>query len=167
MSTLDSPSDRTNDRARGQQAMASASYLPDSDRDRTPLNRLTAATNMMRDPDRLLETVRSVYRADGRPRHREPFAMAAIRSYVRFFDSKPLGMLDEQHVSAFVTYLADRSDTTAGTQAMVMEALRFFHAEILHRPVGEDVAYVRAESPARRRSGERTRPVRSLWSFLF
>jgi hypothetical protein len=147
--------------------MASAPLPPVSDRDRSALNRLMAATNAMRDPDRLLKTVRSVYRADGRPRHREPFAMAAIRSYVRFFDSKPLGMLDERHVSAFVTHLADRSRATAGTQAMVMDALRFFHAEILHRPIGKAVAYVRAESPSRRRTGEDARPVRSLWSFPF
>jgi hypothetical protein len=147
--------------------MASAPLPPASDRDRSALNRLMAATNAMRDPDRLLETVRSVYRANGRPRHREPFAMAAIRSYVRFFDSKPLGMLDERHVSAFVTHLADRSRTTAGTQTMVMDALRFFHAEILHRPIGKAVAYVRAESPSRRRTGEDARPARSLWSFPF
>jgi hypothetical protein len=145
--------------------MASASLLSASDR--SALNRLIAATNAMRDPDRLLETVRSVYRADGRPRHREPFAMAAIRSYVRFFDSKPLGMLDERHVSAFVTHLADRPDMTAGTQAMVMDALRFFHAEILHRPIGKALAYVRAEAPSRRRPGEDARPARSLWSFPF
>ena len=167
MSTLDSPSDRTNGRARGQQAVASASHLHASDRDRASLDRLMAATNTMRDPDRLLETVRSVYRADGRPRHREPFAMSAIRSYVRFFDSKPLGMLDGRHVSAFVTHLADRPGATAGMQLLVVDAIRFFHAEILHRPIGEDVAYVRAESPARRLPGERTRPTRSLWSFLF
>jgi hypothetical protein len=93
--------------------------------------------------------------------------MAAIRSYVRFFDSKPLGMLDERHVSAFVTHLADRSDTTAGTQAMVMDALRFFHAEILHRPIGKAVAYVRVESSSGRSPGENTRAARSLWSFPF
>ena len=167
MSTPDSPSDRTNGRACGQRSMASGSLPAASDRDRAPLNRLMAATNMMRDPDRLLETVRSVYRADGRPRHREPFAMAAIRSYVRFFDSKPLGMLDEQHVSAFVTHLADRSGTTAGTQARVMDALRFFHAEILHRPIGDEVAYVRAEPSAGPAPAGRAGPARSLWSFLF
>ena len=147
--------------------MASGSFPAASGRDRAPLDRLMAATNMMRDPDRLLKAVRSVYRADGRPRHREPFAMAAIRSYVRFFASKPLGMLDEQHVSAFVTHLADRSGMTAGTQAHTLDALRFFHAEILHRPIEEEVAYVRAESSVGLAPAGRTGSARSLWSFLF
>jgi len=159
------PSDPVNGRRPERGAEISSSQGPEGNP--LPLDTLRAAITTVRDPDRFLRAVRSIYRAQGRPGHREPFSMAAIGSYVRFFQSKPLGMLDERHATAFLSHLAEKPGMTPVVQAHTLDALRFFHAEILHRPIGDVVPYVRAESPAGPAPAGRAGPARSLWSFLF
>jgi hypothetical protein len=73
--------------------------------------------------------------------------MAAIRSYVRFFASKPLGLLDERHARAYLSHLADRPGVTRARQAVAARAVTFFHDCVLHRPVDLSDGYVSA-SPA-------------------
>lgn len=162
-------SHRPSDRVNGRRPERGTNTSSSQEREGDPLllDTLRAATMTVRDPGRLLRAVRSIYRAQGRAGHREPFTMAAIGSYVRFFRSKPLGMLDERHATAFLSHLAEKPGMTPETQARTLDALRFFHADILHRPMGETAPYVRAQSSAGRVPAQRTRPARSLWSFLF
>jgi hypothetical protein len=115
--------------------------------ERSAIDALRAITASLRDLPHLIRIVRSTYRAQDRKPQLEPAYVNWIERYVRFYQTKPLGLLDEAHVSAFLTHLARRPGVTPSDQKQALDALQFFHAEVLHDPLGTIDPY----TPARRR----------------
>ena len=116
---------------------------PNAD-ERSTLEALRAVTASLRDLPNLIRVVRSVYRAQDRKPQLEPMYINWIERYVRFYQTKPLGMLDAAHVEAFLTHLARRPGMTPTDQEQALEAIRFLHNEILQDDLGNVKSYTRA-----------------------
>ena len=122
------------------------------------LDMLRAATATMREVPRLIKAVRSVYRAQDRRPQLEPAYVTSIERYVRFYSSKPLGLLDDTHLRAFLTHIARRPGVTRREQDLVHEALLFLHNEVLQQDLEPVTDYVRASASSRGRTNQ------SFWS---
>ena len=116
---------------------------PNAD-ERSTLEALRAVTASLRDLPNLIRVVRSVYRAQDRKPQLEPMYINWIERYVRFYQTKPLGMLDAAHVEAFLTHLARRPGMTPTDQEQALEAIRFLHNKILQDDLGNVKSYTRA-----------------------
>lgn len=125
---------------------------------------LQMITASLRDLPRLIQTVRTVYREQERSPQHEPAVIHWIERYVRFYQTKPLGMLDGTHVSAFLTHLARRPGITPSDQTRALDAIRFFHEEVLQTALGEVTDYKEAPH-ARRTVGYSATTGRPLWEF--
>lgn len=117
--------------------------FPNAD-ERSAIETLRAVTASLRDLPNLIRVVRSVYRSQDRKPQQEPMYVNWIERYVRFYQTKPLGMLDDAHVEAFLTHLARRPGMTPTDQEQALKAIRFLHAEILQNPIGEITGFTRA-----------------------
>jgi hypothetical protein len=133
--------------------------------DPSTLDVLRAATATMRELPRLLKVVRTIYRAQDRKPQHEPAHVTFIERYVRFYYSKPIGMLDEAHARAYLSHVAGRPGMTREKQELAHEALLFFHNEVLHQDVAPITDYVRAPAspPAPDDGPEAGGTARSFW----
>ncbi len=138
------------------QSSSDASPSPVLDAD--ALDMLRAATATMREVPRLIKAVRSVYRSQNRRPQLEPAYVTAIERYVRFYSSKPLGLLDDTHLRAFLTHIARHPGMTGREQDLVHEALLFLHNEVLQQDLEPVTDFVRATSTSQGRSNQ------SFWS---
>ena len=141
-----------------------ASSSPNAD-ERSTLEALRAVTASLRDLPNLIRVVRSVYRAQDRKPQREPMYINWIERYVRFYQTKPLGMLDAAHVEAFLTHLARRPGMTPTDQDQALEAIRFLHNEVLQDDLGEIAGYTRAIRRQPMTSDEESETGHSLWDY--
>lgn len=137
---------------------------PNADEQST-LEALRAVTASLRDLPNLIRVVRSVYRAQDRKPQREPMYINWIERYVRFYQTKPLGMLDAAHAEAFLTHLARRPGMTPTDQDHALEAIRFLHNEILQDDLGEIAGYTRAIRRQPMISDEESGSRHSLWDY--
>ncbi len=136
---------------------------PNADEQST-LEALRAVTASLRDLPNLIRVVRSVYRAQDRKPQLEPMYINWIERYVRFYQTKPLGMLDVAHVEAFLTHLARRPGMTPTDQEQALEAISFLHNEILQDDLGEVKSYTRAIRRQPVMSGEEA-SGNALWDY--
>lgn len=123
---------------------------------------LRSVSASLRDLPQLLRIVRSAYRKRDRKPHLEPAYVNWIERYVRFYQTKPLGLLDSKHVSAFLTHLARRPGISPADQEQALDALKFFHADVLQAPIDTVGSYTRAK-PRRRSSTTPDGEGRSFW----
>lgn len=112
------------------------------------LKALRAVTASLQELPRLLQLVRSVYRKQNRKPQDEPTVMSWVERYVRFYRTKPLGLLDAAHARAFLSHIAHKPGITTAMQDEAREAIQFLHAEVLHQDVEPIEGYDRAESHA-------------------
>lgn len=122
--------------------------------DADALDMLRAATATMREVPRLIKAVRSVYRAQNRRPQMEPAYVTAIERYVRFYSSKPLGLLDDTHLRAFLTHIARHPGMTRREQDLVHEALLFLHNEVLQQDLEPVTDFVRASASSQGRTNQ-------------
>jgi len=135
--------------------------VPNTD-ERLKIEALRAITASLRDLPHLIRIVRSTYRAQQRKPQFEPAFINWIERYVRFYQTKPLGLLDATHVTAFLSHLARRPGITLTDQAQALEALRFFHEDVLHDSLGEIDDYTRAQRTSAPVTGDEG-SGRALW----
>jgi len=129
--------------------------------ERSRIEALRTISASLRDLPSLIRIVRSTYRAGDRKPHLEPAYINWVERYVRFYQTKPLGMLDDRHVTAFLTHLARRPGISPSDQEQALDALQFFHEKVLHAPLGPIDDYTRVHR--RRQTSSEDASGRSFW----
>jgi len=74
---------------------------------------------------------------------------AWIRRYVRYHGMRHPEELDNEHVIAFLTYLAAERRIARSTQVQAMSALTLLYADVLKKPLGDIRHVIRSTTPAR------------------
>jgi len=117
-------------------------------------------------PPKLLARVRATMRA----RHMSPRTEAAyaswIRRYIRYHGVRHPQELDDEHVVAFLTYLAAEQRVARSTQVQALSALTLLYADVLKKPLGDIRFVIRSTTPARLPVVLTRDEVRSLLSHL-
>jgi integron integrase len=72
-----------------------------------------------------------------------------VGKYLWYFRNSLLTDLQENTVKGYLTYLAERREVAASTQNQALNALVFFHREVLGRPLGDFSDFLRAKRPKR------------------
>lgn len=130
--------------------------------DASSLEMLRAITASLREMPRLIRVVRNVYRRQNRKPQLEPAYVNWIERYVRFYHSKPLGMLDATHVVAYLSHIGRKPGVTRADQEQALDAIRFLHAEVLKDDLGKIDSYRPAE-PRRPVAVGSSKPGPALW----
>jgi hypothetical protein len=130
--------------------------------DPSSLEMLRAITASLREMPRLIRVVRTVYRRQNRKPQLEPAFVNWIERYVRFYHSKPLGMLDATHVTAYLSHVGRRPGVTRADQEQALDAIRFLHTHVLKDDLGPVDSYRLAE-PRRSVAAGTTKPGPPMW----
>ena len=130
--------------------------------DSSSLEMLRAVTASLRETPRLIRVVRTVYRRQDRKPQLEPAYVNWIERYVRFYHSKPLGMLDATHVIAYLSHIGRKPGVTRADQEQALDAIRFLHADVLKDDLGEVDGYRPAEALRPIAAGT-TKPGPPMW----
>lgn len=133
--------------------------------DLNSIDTLRAITSSLQTLPRLLQLVRSVYRQQNRKPQDEPTVVTWVERYARFYQTKPLGLLDATHARAFLSHLSRRPGMTVRQQEEAREAIAFFHTEVLQQDLEPITGYDQApaQTPAVAATGPST-PERSFWT---
>jgi integrase len=70
-----------------------------------------------------------------------------VNRYLWYFRDRPSTGLQENTVKGYLTYLAERREVAASTQNQALNALVFFHREVLGLPLGDFSDFLRAKKP--------------------
>lgn len=130
--------------------------------DSSSLEMLRAVTASLRETPRLIRVVRTVYRRQDRKPQLEPAYVNWIERYVRFYHSKPLGMLDATHVIAYLSHIGRKPGVTRADQEQALDAIRFLHADVLKDDLGKVDGYRPAEALRPIAAGT-TKPGPPMW----
>lgn len=88
-----------------------------------------------------------------RLRHLSPRTEEAYRHWIRrfilFHGKRHPSELGPDHVSAFLSPLATIAKAASATQNQALQAILFLYRDVLHQPLGEVPAIVRARTPGR------------------
>lgn len=95
-----------------------------------------------------VEKMRGVIRRQHKALATEDAYCGWLRRYLRFLCSQPVaGLTSEAMAELFLTHLAKDLDVSASTQNGAFNAIRFFYADVVNRPL-QDVDALRATRPA-------------------
>ena len=72
-----------------------------------------------------------------------------INRFLRFHENRPLDECSEAECASFLEYLVLQRKVAASTQSQALNALVFFFAKVLERPLGEIGTYARSKRPRR------------------
>lgn len=97
----------------------------------------------------LIGSLRRALRLRRMSRRTEEAYCAWVRRYVLFHGKRHPSLLDERHMTAFLTHLAVEARVSASTQNQALAALLFLYKDVLRRPVGHLTGVVHARRPAR------------------
>lgn len=96
-----------------------------------PLHELTP--NRVRLP-LILEEVRRTYGASNERAYSTAVVVGWVACYLQFYPTKPLGLLDEAHATAFLSHLGRQATVTRRDQERAHDAIVFFHVNVLGQP---------------------------------
>ena len=111
-------------------------------------------------PQEAIDALRQVIRLRHYSLSTEESYCAWLIRYMRFIVGLPGNLVCEQRVEAFLTDLAHR-DVSASTQNQAFNAIVFFYAEVLRKPLGR-VDALRAKKPTQIRTAPSVDEVRAL-----
>jgi len=104
---------------------------------------------MLASRPKLLARVRATMRARHLSVRTERAYTAWIRRYVRYHGMRHPEELDDEHVIAFLTYLAAEQRVARSTQVQAMSALTLLYTDVLKKPLGDIRHVIRSTTPAR------------------
>ena len=111
-----------------------------------PQQSVSGRMTMERRP-KLLDQVRYFMRLKQYRFSTERDYISCIRQFILYHDKKhPLDM-NEVHIQAFLNYLAVERRLSASAQNKALNAISLLYKHILHRPLGDFSASVRAKTP--------------------
>ena len=84
-----------------------------------------------------LNSIRQNIRMRGYSMRTEKTYLYWIRDYIRFNRLQHPKDLTEEHVVAFLSYLANRRDVAVNTQRTALNALAFLYNQFLNQPLGD------------------------------
>ena len=98
---------------------------------------------------RLLDQVRNVIRCKHYSIRTEQSYLQWIKRYIFFNQKQHPGLLNEVHISAFLTHLAVNKKVASSTQNQALCALVFLYRHVLKKEIGEFENLVRAKRPVK------------------
>ena len=98
---------------------------------------------------RLLDQVRDVIRCKHYSIRTESTYTEWIRRYILFHNKQHPKVLNEQHISAFLTHLAVNRKVTSSTQNQALCALVFLYRQVLKMDLGDFENVIRAKKPSK------------------
>lgn len=76
-------------------------------------------------------------RRHGYPYQTEKAFAKWVRRYIRFYNLKHPGKLEEREVMAYITHLAEEQKVMASVQNEALSALLFLYGQVLKQPLQE------------------------------
>lgn len=72
-----------------------------------------------------------------------------MRAFLGYHSQPDPNQLGSEEVRAFLTYLAEGREVAVSTQNQALNALVFLYEQVLHKPLQEELGFVRAKKPKR------------------
>ncbi len=101
------------------------------------------------DKPRLLDQVANVVSVRHLSKNTGEAYVHWIKQYILFFNKRHPGEMNEAHIQAFLSYLANERNVSASTQNQAFNALLFLYRHVLNKKLGRISQYARAKRPER------------------
>src|SRR6056297_2529906 len=98
---------------------------------------------------KLLDQVRAEIRTRHYSRRTEDSYISWIRQFILFHDKKHPVEMGADHLSSFLSYLAERRKVAASTQNQAFNAILFLYRDVLQIDIGRLEGVSRAKKPKR------------------